>query len=87
MAWQEQLKGNTLSWLLEEDNPGVRYLALRDLLDKHPADKGFSSLEPGAIARSVNLQRLGSIRRGIRRVILYMLAYHFWCLEKQAAAF
>lgn len=33
MAWQEKLKGETLSWLLEEENPGVRYLAMRDLLD------------------------------------------------------
>jgi hypothetical protein len=37
MSWQEQLKGDSLSWLLEEDEPGVRYLALRDLLDI-PAD-------------------------------------------------
>ncbi len=34
MAWQKQLKGDTVSWLLEPENPGVRYLALRDLLDK-----------------------------------------------------
>jgi hypothetical protein len=27
-----------LDWLLEEENPGVRYLALRDLLDLHPND-------------------------------------------------
>jgi len=27
----------TLSWLLKEENPGLRYLALRDLLDM-PAD-------------------------------------------------
>lgn len=33
MTWQEQLNGDTLSWLLERDDPGVRYLALRDLLD------------------------------------------------------
>jgi hypothetical protein len=33
MAWQDQLKGNSLPWLLESDQPGVRYLALRDLLD------------------------------------------------------
>ncbi len=38
MAWQEQLKGDTLSWLLEENNPGVRYLTMRDLLDRQPAD-------------------------------------------------
>src|SRR5512136_3272237 len=37
MTWQDQLKGDSLSWLLEPDNPGVRYLALRDLLGR-PAD-------------------------------------------------
>ncbi len=34
MPWQDQLKGDSLNWLLEPDMPGVRYLALRDLLDK-----------------------------------------------------
>lgn len=33
MPWQKQLKGDTLSWLLEHDAPGVRYLAMRDLLE------------------------------------------------------
>ena len=37
MSWQDQLNGDSLSWLLEENEPGVRYLALRDLLDL-PAD-------------------------------------------------
>ncbi len=37
MDWQNQLNGNSIEWLLEADNPGVRYLALRDLLDR-PAD-------------------------------------------------
>ena len=32
MGWQEQLKGNSLPWLLEKGEPGVRYLALRDLV-------------------------------------------------------
>jgi hypothetical protein len=32
MAWQSQVNGNPLSWLLEDDAPGVRYLALRDLV-------------------------------------------------------
>lgn len=31
MSWQDQLKGDSLPWLLEPDSPGVRYLALRDL--------------------------------------------------------
>jgi hypothetical protein len=37
MTWQEQLRGDPLPWLLAEETPGVRYLALRDLLDL-PAD-------------------------------------------------
>ena len=38
MSWQDQLKGDSLSWLLEKDAPEVRYLALRDLLDRPPED-------------------------------------------------
>lgn len=33
MSWQDPLKGNSLAWLLEPESPGVRYLALRDLLE------------------------------------------------------
>jgi hypothetical protein len=33
MSWQDQLNGDSLSWLLEIEPPEVRYLALRDLLD------------------------------------------------------
>jgi hypothetical protein len=33
MPWQEHLRGDPLPQLLEKDSPGVRYLALRDLLD------------------------------------------------------
>ena len=31
MSWQNHLKGDALPWLLEPDEPEVRYLALRDL--------------------------------------------------------
>lgn len=37
MTWQDQLNGAPLPWLLAPDDPGVRYLALRDLLGR-PAD-------------------------------------------------
>jgi len=37
MSWQDQLKGDSLSWLLDPQNPEVRYLALRDLLE-YPRD-------------------------------------------------
>ena len=39
MFWQDQLKGDSLSWLLEPDSPGVRYLATRDLVDDAGEDE------------------------------------------------
>jgi len=38
MSWNDQLKGDSLSWVLETEKPAVRYLALRDLLDRPPTD-------------------------------------------------
>lgn len=32
MPWRQQLNANPLPWLLEPNTPGVRYLALRDLM-------------------------------------------------------
>ena len=39
MSWLAKLNDDPLPWLLESDaaNPGVRYFALRDLLER-PAD-------------------------------------------------
>ncbi len=39
MAWLDQLKGDPLGWLLKSETPGVRYLALRDLLDRPKTDR------------------------------------------------
>ncbi|MBN1265015.1 MAG: hypothetical protein JXA25_05955 [Anaerolineales bacterium] len=36
MSWMDQLNGDSVSWLLEQKDPGVRYLARRDLLDLPP---------------------------------------------------
>lgn len=38
MSWQDQLKGDSTHWLLEYENPGVRYLALRHLADLQESD-------------------------------------------------
>lgn len=38
MSWRDQLHADPLPWLLEPDAPAVRYLALRDLLDRPPDD-------------------------------------------------
>ena len=38
MSWQAQLRGDSLSWLLEPESPAVRYLALRDLVARPERD-------------------------------------------------
>ena len=43
MSWQDELKGDPLPWLLERASPGVRYLALRDLLDRVASDPDLAA--------------------------------------------
>ena len=38
MAENNYLSDTAMNWLLEDHNPGVRYLALRDLLELRPDD-------------------------------------------------
>ncbi len=54
MSWQDQFKGDTLSWLLEPDHPGVRYLALRDLV-------GLAADDEELITAAENAHREGPI--------------------------
>ena len=48
MSWKDQLRSDSTSWLLEPEQPGVRYLALRDLLDLPPEDKKLRSARKAA---------------------------------------
>lgn len=50
MTWQAQLKDDPLPWLLESEAPGVRYLALRDLLDRPPNDRELRAAREAAHA-------------------------------------
>jgi hypothetical protein len=54
LGWQDQLNGDSLAWLLEPDSPGVRYLALRDLLD-------LSQDDPQLLAARATAHRQGPI--------------------------
>jgi hypothetical protein len=36
--WRDRLRGDPLAWLLDEADPAVRHLALRDLLGRHADD-------------------------------------------------
>lgn len=48
MSWKNQLRSDPLPWLLGSENSGVRYLALRDLLDLSPADKKLKTVRRSA---------------------------------------
>ena len=37
--WQSRINGDPLPWLLEAENPSVRYFALRELLDRDERDR------------------------------------------------
>ena len=61
MAWQDQLKADSLSWLLEKDDPGVRYLALRDL-------EGCAETDPELIAARKSAHQTGPIAAVLSRM-------------------
>ena len=48
MSWKSELQSDSLPWLLKSENPGVRYLALRDLLDLSPDDKKLKAARRSA---------------------------------------
>ncbi len=48
MSWKNQLRKDSSPWLLECDDPGVRYLAMRDLLDFPPDDPALKSARKAA---------------------------------------
>ncbi len=50
MPWQDRLKADSVVWLLESDSPGVRYLALRDLLGRLEDDAELCAARDAAYA-------------------------------------
>ena len=52
MSWQDRLNGDSLTWLLEPDSPGVRYLALRDLMDRPEDDPELRAARKAAAHRA-----------------------------------
>jgi hypothetical protein len=55
--WKSALKADPIPWLLEPDNPSVRYWALRDLLDR-PEDAAEMQAARAAVAQSDVVQQL-----------------------------
>ena len=55
--WKNALKADPIPWLLEPDNPSVRYWTLRDLLDR-PEDDAEVQAARAAVVQSDVVQRL-----------------------------
>ncbi len=48
MSWQDQLKGDSIAWLLEPEAPEARYLALRDLFGRGEEDAELLAVRKAA---------------------------------------
>jgi hypothetical protein len=48
MSWRDQLKGDSLSWVLETQTPEVRFLAMRDLLECPDSDAEYRAVRKAA---------------------------------------
>ena len=52
-SWKSLLKSDPIDWLLEPENPSVRYLALIDLLDRALSDKTVKTAKDEIMKRGV----------------------------------
>jgi len=58
-GWQQLLSESPVEWLLEKENPSVRYFTLKDLLDKKESDSELRKTR-AAIRSSTVIERLFS---------------------------
>ena len=61
LDWQKPLKGDPLPWLLEPENPSVRYWTLVDMLDR-PADDPEVQAARAAIAEQPLVQEMFALQ-------------------------
>ncbi|NLG48642.1 MAG: hypothetical protein GX552_00860 [Chloroflexi bacterium] len=62
LQWQDRLNGDPLGWLLDAENPSVRYWTLVDLLDR-PANDPDVQATRAAIARQPLVQQLFALQQ------------------------
>jgi len=60
--WQDLLQKSPIAWLLEEENPSVRYLTLRDLLDKPENDPKVAEAKAAILASNIMSKIFGKQR-------------------------
>jgi hypothetical protein len=84
--WKSFLKNNTLEWLLEENNPSVRYFTLIDLLDKNKnsaevKEAKLKIMTEGSIPIILNKQKPGGYwGEGLSTFYLPKFRATFWTL-------
>jgi len=57
--WKSKLKADSIDWLLEEDNPSIRYWTLKDLLDKSETEPEVAEAK-GKICESKEVKMIFS---------------------------
>jgi len=65
-AWKDHLKADPTEWLLEEDNPSVRYLTLTGLLDRTRRDAEVSRAR-SAIMKSGAVPKIAARLEGVNK--------------------
>lgn len=62
--WENYLKADSLDWLLEEENPSVRYITLRDLVKNRTNEAKISSAREMIMKEGIVPQILSKQKRG-----------------------
>jgi len=62
MSWQDILSKSPIEWLLEKENPSVRYFALRDLLDREETDSEVKEAKAAILTSKVIAKMLSKQR-------------------------
>ncbi len=68
-TWKSVLKSDPVDWLLEENNPSVRYFALTDLLERASSDNAVKAakvkiMEVGPVPKILSKQNVGGYWMG-----------------------
>jgi hypothetical protein len=62
--WTSMLKADAIMWLLEKDNPSVRYFTLKELLDKTEADPEVAEAKKAIMNQGAVPHSLAKMRQG-----------------------
>lgn len=83
--WKSVLKADPTNWLLEEDNPSVRYFTLKDILNRPDDDKEVQTakqkiLQTGIIPDMLRMQREPEYLQSYPRFYTYKYKGLVWSL-------